>query len=148
MDTNIATRRENEEALIVPAVDIVEDEHGITLKADLPGVSKDDLSIGVDGENLTIEGTVKLGESMRVQALGNQLVVRPARFRERLERIRAQRVGPEVAVVAGRIRVAAEEVAEVRQAMAHHHLRRHAERGERRALERVHIGCLVRLEMQ
>ena len=52
---------------LVPAVDIVEDEHGITLRADLPGVSKENLSIGVDGDNLTIEGTVALGESQRMQ---------------------------------------------------------------------------------
>ena len=69
MDTNVTTRpaAEADTAVIVPAVDIVEDEHGITLKADLPGVSKEDLAIGIDGDNLTIEGTVKLGESSRMQ---------------------------------------------------------------------------------
>jgi len=69
MDTNVTTRAaaEADTAVIVPAVDIVEDEHGITLKADLPGVSKEDLAIGIDGDNLTIEGTVKLGESARMQ---------------------------------------------------------------------------------
>jgi HSP20 family molecular chaperone IbpA len=69
MDTNVTTRAaaEADTAVIVPAVDIVEDEHGITLKADLPGVSKEELAIGIDGDNLTIEGTVKLGESSRMQ---------------------------------------------------------------------------------
>ena len=56
-----------EEAALVPAVDIIENEQGITLHADLPGVSKESLAIGVDGDNLTIEGTVSLGESNRMQ---------------------------------------------------------------------------------
>jgi HSP20 family molecular chaperone IbpA len=51
---------------MVPAVDILENEAGITLKADLPGVSRDGLNIRVDGETLTIEGQVNLGD---VQAL-------------------------------------------------------------------------------
>ena len=58
---------EDAASALVPAVDIVEDEHGITLTADLPGVSKENLSIGVDGDNLTIEGAVTLGESQRMQ---------------------------------------------------------------------------------
>ena len=51
---------------MVPAVDVLENEAGITLKADLPGVSRDGLNIRVDGETLTIEGQVDLGD---VQAL-------------------------------------------------------------------------------
>jgi len=45
---------------IVPPVDIVEDKEGITVRADLPGVSKETLTIGVDGDTLTLEGTVAL----------------------------------------------------------------------------------------
>ncbi len=41
---------------IVPAVDIYEDVHGITLWADLPGVSRDRLSVHVQDGNLLIEG--------------------------------------------------------------------------------------------
>lgn len=47
-------------APLVPPVDIFEDADGITLKADLPGVAKDGLAIGVEGETLTIEGSVDL----------------------------------------------------------------------------------------
>ena len=36
------------EAALVPAVDVLENEAGITVKADLPGVSRDNLSIRVD----------------------------------------------------------------------------------------------------
>lgn len=48
---------------LVPPVDIVEDGEGITVKADLPGVSKDQLAIGVEGDTLTVEATVSLGET-------------------------------------------------------------------------------------
>jgi HSP20 family molecular chaperone IbpA len=42
----------------VPAVDVFEDAAGITLLADMPGVSKDKLELRLDGDALTIEGTV------------------------------------------------------------------------------------------
>jgi HSP20 family molecular chaperone IbpA len=37
---------------------VVEDEKGITLLADLPGVSRESLDIHVEGDSLTIEGRV------------------------------------------------------------------------------------------
>lgn len=54
-------------APLVPPVDIIEDGDGITVRADLPGVSRENLSIGVDGDTLTVEATVSLGESAHVQ---------------------------------------------------------------------------------
>ena len=48
---------------LLPPVDIFEDAGGITLCADLPGVGREDLTIGVDGRNLTIEAPLKLGEA-------------------------------------------------------------------------------------
>jgi len=39
-----------------PPVDIAESEAGFTLFADLPGVSKQDLTVRVDGDTLVIEG--------------------------------------------------------------------------------------------
>lgn len=45
---------------ITPAVDIVENEHGITLYSDLPGVSKSDLNIKVHDGNLYIEAEAVL----------------------------------------------------------------------------------------
>ena len=42
---------------LLPPVDIFEDGAGITVLADLPGVGREDLSIGVDGRTLTIEET-------------------------------------------------------------------------------------------
>jgi|KBSSwiStaDraftv2_1062776.scaffolds.fasta_scaffold841084_2 HSP20 family protein len=41
-----------------PPVDIAENESGFTLFADLPGVSKQDLTIRVDGDTLVIEGVL------------------------------------------------------------------------------------------
>ncbi|MGH8847588.1 MAG: Hsp20/alpha crystallin family protein [Polaromonas sp.] len=42
---------------VLPAVDIFEDDAGFTVIADMPGVSKDRLSVRVTGDNLVIEGT-------------------------------------------------------------------------------------------
>lgn len=47
-----------EEACLVPPVDVIEDAGGITLYADLPGVAKNDLSLHVDADTLTIAGEV------------------------------------------------------------------------------------------
>jgi len=42
---------------VVPPVDVFENESGITLLADLPGVSRDRLGVRVDGDSLLIEAT-------------------------------------------------------------------------------------------
>ena len=68
-----------EGAALIPPVDVVEDEGGITLKADLPGVSRDALSVRVDGETLTIEGAVSLGETRLLEAVYAE--VRVAQFK-------------------------------------------------------------------
>ena len=54
---------------LVPPVDIIEDAEAITVKADLPGVTKEHLSIGVDGDTLTVEGSVSLGEPGSMQSV-------------------------------------------------------------------------------
>ncbi|MDY0269097.1 Hsp20/alpha crystallin family protein [Trichloromonas sp.] len=43
-------------AMITPAVDIFENDDALTLVADLPGVSKEHLELGIDRQVLTIEG--------------------------------------------------------------------------------------------
>jgi HSP20 family molecular chaperone IbpA len=48
------------EAAMLPPVDVIEDTGGITLYADLPGVTKDKLSLQVEADALTIEGEVAL----------------------------------------------------------------------------------------
>lgn len=61
-NTAVAKSAENarNEAALLPPTDVIEDAEGITLYADLPGVSKDKLSLQVEGDTLTIEGTVAL----------------------------------------------------------------------------------------
>jgi len=44
---------------LVPPVDVYENEAGITLLADLPGVSREGLGVRVDGDSLVIEGRVE-----------------------------------------------------------------------------------------
>jgi len=43
------------EAALTPPVDVIEDSDGITLFADLPGVSRDKLSLHVTADTLTID---------------------------------------------------------------------------------------------
>ncbi|SPB12975.1 heat-shock protein [Caballeronia novacaledonica] len=56
--------RKNEDAVrratVTPAVDIVEDSHGITLWADLPGVSREKLDVKVHDARLSIEAEAEL----------------------------------------------------------------------------------------
>ena len=55
--TDVQAAKAREESLaLAPAVDIYENAQGITLQADMPGVSKDGLSIQADRNNLVIEG--------------------------------------------------------------------------------------------
>jgi HSP20 family protein len=43
-----------------PPVDVIEDATGITLLADLPGVSKDNLNLRIEAQSLTIEAAMTL----------------------------------------------------------------------------------------
>jgi len=64
---------------MVPQVDVVEDSSGITLLADLPGVKKDGLDIKVDGQTLSLEGTVALDAPQPFDAVFAE--VRASRYR-------------------------------------------------------------------
>jgi HSP20 family protein len=50
-------------AALTPPVDVIEDDAGISVIADLPGVRREDLNIRVDGDTLTLEASVSLGAS-------------------------------------------------------------------------------------
>ncbi|MEJ2201481.1 MAG: Hsp20/alpha crystallin family protein, partial [Desulfuromonadaceae bacterium] len=52
---------------ISPAVDIYETDNALTLVADLPGINKDRLELGIDRNVITIEGRFAEAET------GNQL---------------------------------------------------------------------------
>lgn len=42
-----------------PAVDVYEEDHKYVVKAELPGVNKDDIDVSVSGDTLTIKGERK-----------------------------------------------------------------------------------------
>jgi HSP20 family protein len=52
---------------VVPPVDVFEDESGITLLADLPGVSRDRLGVRVDGEVLLLEATASTEQPQKME---------------------------------------------------------------------------------
>jgi HSP20 family molecular chaperone IbpA len=71
----------------LPAVDIFEDAAGVTVLADLPGVTKDRLSVKVESEVLVIEGEASVPVPAGVRLIHGEL-------REPLFR-RSFRLGPE-----------------------------------------------------
>ena len=60
-------------AALLPAVDIVENDMGITLLADMPGVSKERLTVKVDGDNLTIEGSAQVPVPEKLELLHGEI---------------------------------------------------------------------------
>lgn len=52
---NAPAQQPQPERHVVPPVDVFEDENAITLLADLPGVSREQLQVRVDGDNLVLE---------------------------------------------------------------------------------------------
>jgi HSP20 family protein len=48
------------EAALTPPVDVIEDSNGITLYADLPGVSREKLDLRVEADTVTIEAEADL----------------------------------------------------------------------------------------
>ena len=67
MGTDTAPTKRQERALL-PLVDVLEDATGITLLADLPGVSREGLHLGVEGDTLTIEGELSLNMPQALRA--------------------------------------------------------------------------------
>ncbi|RQS12338.1 Hsp20/alpha crystallin family protein [Burkholderia sp. Bp9002] len=72
-DPSAVTRRDTEQATrritLTPAVDIYEDSQGVTLWADLPGVTKDKLDVRIHDSSLSIEAeaVVPTPANLRVQ---------------------------------------------------------------------------------
>jgi HSP20 family protein len=58
---------------MLPAVDIVENDLGITLLADMPGVSKERLAVKVDGDNLTIEGSAEVAVPDKLELVHGEI---------------------------------------------------------------------------
>ncbi len=68
-DETQSQSKSRQEAYIHPAVDIYEDAEGITIKADLPGVSRDRLDVQVEGNTLTIGGQASIAMPEGMAAL-------------------------------------------------------------------------------
>jgi HSP20 family protein len=69
-ETSQAQQRGRDEDMTVrPPVDIFEDAHGITVIAEMPGVSKDRLNIQADRNSLVVEGTAVLDMPQGMEAL-------------------------------------------------------------------------------
>jgi HSP20 family protein len=54
------TTKTEQQPTVIPPVDVFENESGITLLADLPGVSREGLSLRVDGDTLTLEASASI----------------------------------------------------------------------------------------
>ena len=64
---------------IIPAVDIFEDRNGITVVAEMPGVSKERLNVQADRNNVVIEGEAAIEMPSSMEALYAD--VRSTRYR-------------------------------------------------------------------
>lgn len=53
---------------MTPRVDVLEDDSGITLIADMPGVSKESLEINVENDALVIEGVISSATPQALEA--------------------------------------------------------------------------------
>ena len=73
------TGAESELPALVPPVDVTEDDAGITLVADLPGASRETLTLDVDGDTLTIEAPLSLDTPEGLQAVYAE--IRAGRYR-------------------------------------------------------------------
>ena len=57
--------RPDEEEITAPAVDVYEDKDAIVVKAELPGMNKDDMEVNLSNHLLTIKGQKKKEEEIK-----------------------------------------------------------------------------------
>jgi HSP20 family protein len=67
--TAIEPKTRERELPLIPAVDIFEDAHQITVQAEMPGVSKEGLTVQADRNSLLIEGDIALDLPAGMSAL-------------------------------------------------------------------------------
>ena len=67
--TEAQSQEQRPQTVLRPPVDIFEDAEGITLEADMPGVSKDRLNMQVDNGALLVEGNAHIEMPEGMQAL-------------------------------------------------------------------------------
>jgi HSP20 family protein len=77
--TQVQGKGREQELALAPPVDIFEDVHGITVQAEMPGVSKDRLNVQADRNNLLIEGDIVIDMPQGIEAVYAD--VRATRYR-------------------------------------------------------------------
>jgi HSP20 family protein len=57
----VSTATDNQQAFgsFVPAVDVYEDEHSLTLKLEVPGLNEEDINVTLENNTLTVSGERK-----------------------------------------------------------------------------------------
>ncbi|QEY63755.1 Hsp20/alpha crystallin family protein [Metapseudomonas lalkuanensis] len=78
-DKQAVVRGETESQTLLPRVDVFEDDNGIQLFADLPGVPKERLMVNVEGDSLVLEGEIMPLMSEQLEAVYAE--VQLSRFR-------------------------------------------------------------------
>jgi HSP20 family molecular chaperone IbpA len=68
-ESKTAVQKERHERPMRPPVDIFEDSTGITVQADMPGVSRDRLEVHIDNDTLSIEGRADIAMPEGMEAL-------------------------------------------------------------------------------
>lgn len=58
--TNALTETEERRTTLYPPADVIEDDNGIRILLDMPGVSKDRLNLQADQNSLLVEGDVEI----------------------------------------------------------------------------------------
>lgn len=112
-DSAVAAR---DDRVLLPPVDVVEDTTGLTLYADMPGVSRERLNLRVEGDTLTIEGELSLAVPQDMQA--SHAEVQQSRYRRAFELSReldAQKVAAELTQGVLRVRIPKAEHAQPRR---------------------------------
>src|SRR5437899_13004228 len=67
--TEVQAKPREQEIVLAPAVDVFENAHGITVEAEMPGVSKDRLNVQADRNSLLIEGDLVIDMPSGIEAL-------------------------------------------------------------------------------
>ncbi len=101
---------------LLPPVDVVEDATGITLYADLPGVSRERLQLRVEGDTLAIEGEMVLPVPQGMQA--SHAEVQQSRYRRLFtlsKELDPAKIGAELAQGVLRVRIPKAEHAQPRR---------------------------------
>ena len=65
----VQARAREQEYVLAPAVDVFESAQGITVQAEMPGVSKDRLNVQADRNGLLLEGDVAIDMPPGMEAL-------------------------------------------------------------------------------